>query len=421
MTKEGVETSILYITQYCPPETGAAPTRVKELGSRWANAGHEVTVLTSAPDYPEGEVYEGYSNDWVHRESMDGVDVVMTKTIPASSGGLPRRALKFFWFALLATIVGLKLRKHDVVVATSPQPLTGLTAWIVARTKGCKFVYEIRDIWPESITSLTDMNERLLWPLEVLVHFLYRRADRIVVVSRAFESEIVPVGVDPAKIWFHPNGVTPEFFEHDGSEFEIEAELVSKLDGAFVISYVGTLGRAHGLSVVLEAAEKLYDNSDVLFVLVGDGAESDALRMEAENRGLENVLFTGRRPKREVPDILALSDVALVHLRDVDLFRTAMPSKMFEAMGASVPVALGVRGEAERIITDANAGVTFQPEDPNELKSVVEKLRSDPDLRNELATDGHEYVTEEFAWDSIATEYQENLVSLAGFSNNSGR
>lgn len=405
--------SILYVTQYCPPETGAGPTRAKELCTRWAEKGHEVTILTSAPDYPEGEVYEGYSNDWIHRESVDDVSVVMTKTIPASSGGLPRRTLKFIWFMVLTTIVGLKLRKHDVVIATSPQPLTGITAWIIARAKDGKFVYEIRDLWPESISSLTDADEPLLWPLGVVIKFLYRRADRIVVVSRGFESEIVSAGVNPEDIWFHPNGVTPEFFEHDGSEFNIEEDLISELTNSFVISYVGTLGRAHGLSVVLDAADQLQDESDLLFVLVGDGAEAELLKSKAEDRGLDNIRFTGRRPKEQVPDILFLSDVALVHLKDITLFRTAIPSKMFEAMGAKVPIALGVRGEAEEILTEANAGIPFQPESPDELVSSIEQLQNDPLLREKLGRDGYEYAKEEFSWASIAADYQTNLVSLA--------
>ncbi|MFC7231563.1 glycosyltransferase family 4 protein [Saliphagus sp. GCM10025308] len=357
---------------------------MKELCSRWSDAGHDVTVLTSAPDYPEGKIYEGYSNEWVHRESIGDVSVIMTKTIPASSGGLPRRALKFIWFMVLTTIVGLRLRKHDVVIATSPQPLTGVTGWLTARANGSKFVYEIRDLWPETITTLTDADERLLWPLGVLIRFLYRRADRIVVVSRKFESQIVPAGVDPTKIWFHPNGVTPSYFDHDGEEFKIEDGLVVKLDDAFVISYVGTIGRAHGLSVVLDAAEQLQDKSDVLFVLVGDGAEANLLESEAKKRGLGNVMFVGRRPKEQVPDFFTLSDVALVHLRDVELFRTAIPSKMFEAMGASVPIALGVRGEAEQILRDANAGLSFQPEGSDELADLIERLQEDPDLREKL-------------------------------------
>ncbi|MFC7237704.1 glycosyltransferase family 4 protein [Saliphagus sp. GCM10025317] len=412
MTGDSTSHSILYVTQYCPPETGAGPTRVKELCSRWSDAGHDVTVLTSAPDYPEGKIYEGYSNEWVHRESIGDVSVIMTKTIPASSGGLPRRALKFIWFMVLTTIVGLRLRKHDVVIATSPQPLTGVTGWLTARANGSKFVYEIRDLWPETITTLTDADERLLWPLGVLIRFLYRRADRIVVVSRKFESQIVPAGVDPTKIWFHPNGVTPSYFDHDGEEFKIEDGLVVKLDDAFVISYVGTIGRAHGLSVVLDAAEQLQDKSDVLFVLVGDGAEANLLESEAKKRGLGNVMFVGRRPKEQVPDFFTLSDVALVHLRDVELFRTAIPSKMFEAMGASVPIALGVRGEAEQILRDANAGLSFQPEGSDELADLIERLQEDPDLREKLASDGHKYVIEEFSWDSIAKEYESNILQI---------
>ena len=403
------EVSILFITQHFPPETGAGPTRVDELCSRWADQGLDVTVLTSAPDYPEGVLYDGYHNEWVHRETRDDVSVVMTKTIPASSGGLSRRAIKFVWFMLLAVVVGLKLPRHDVVIATSPQPLTGVSAWIVARLKGSKFVFEVRDLWPESITSLTGAHESLFRPLDLLVRFLYRRADRIVTVSRAFEADFVDAGVDRSEIWYHPNGVTPEFFEREFEDVRIDGELVAEFDESFVVSYVGTIGRAHGLSVVLDAAAEL---EDVQFVLVGTGAETEELHARADRRGLTNVHFVGRRPKDQVPDFMLLSDISLVHLRDVELFRTVIPSKIFEAMAAGLPIALGVRGEAERIVQEADAGITFDPEDSEKLVEVVERLSTDPQLRRTLGENGSEFVDENHSWDSIAEAYEVNLRTL---------
>lgn len=402
--------SILFISQYFPPETGAAPTRVQELCTRWQDAGHDVTVLTAAPDYPEGELYDGYANEWVHEESTDGVSVVHTKTIPAASGNLTRRALKFVWFMLLATIVGLRMSRHDVVIATSPQPLTGVAGWIVSQVKGGTFVFEVRDLWPESITSLTDTKSLLLAPLEAVVHFIYRRADVIITVSRAYEPALTDLGVDPDDIWFHPNGANPEFFQRATDEFELEDDLAEDLAETFVVSYTGTIGRAHGLSIVLDAAEQLAD-FDLEFVLVGHGAEADTLEEQARARELDNVRFVGRRPKTEIPDFLALSDVSLVHLRDVELFRTVIPSKIFEAMAAGVPIALGVHGEAERILTETEAGLVFQPEDPDALSSVLRQLYHNHDLRRELGDNGREAVSESYSWEAIASDYETNLCS----------
>lgn len=404
--------SILFLTQRFPPEPGAAPTRVSELCSRWNDAGHDVTVLTSAPDHPDGKIHDGYTNDWVERETTKNTSVINIKTIPAPTGNLSRRALKFVWFMFMSFLVGIRLEKHDIVIATSPQPLAGVSGWLIARVKRSGFVFEVRDLWPESITSLTEASETLLKPLEWTIDYVYRRADRIVIVSQAFENDLIEAGVDPADIWFHPNGITPDFFNRSPEEFEIDTELQNKLSDRFVISYVGTIGRAHRLSVVLNAAEKLADTSDVLFLIVGHGAEANSLQEAARERELSNVQFAGYRPKEEVPDFLALSDVALVHLRDIELFRTVIPSKMFEAMGAGVPIALGVEGEANRILEQSQAGLSFEPESADELVEVITRLHNDSELRKRLGKNGKQFVSEEFSWDSIANEYRTNLESL---------
>ena len=401
--------SILFISQYFPPETGAAPTRVSELSSRWSDRGHDVTVLTSAPDYPTGELYDGYQNEWIHTEYRDGVRVVSLKTIPAANRGFLRRALKFVWFMIVATVVGLRLSSHDVVIATSPQPLTGPAGWFIARVKRSKFVFEVRDLWPESITSLSDLSGMPIRILRWVVEFTYRRADRIVVVSEGFKPALEALGVDPQDILVHHNGVDPKYFETDDTEWLLDTETIEELQSQFVISYVGTLGKAHGLSVVLDAAEDL---DDVLFLLVGTGAEADALETEADRRGLDSVRFAGRHPKTHVPEFLALSDVALVHLKDKELFRTAIPSKMFEAMASELPILLGVEGTAAQILENGKAGITFQPENGGELAGAVRELRNDDSRREELGANGRQLVRDSFSWDQIAAAYSRDLQAL---------
>lgn len=403
--------SILFLSQYFPPETGAAPNRVKELCKRWTDSGCEVTVLTSAPDYPQGEIYDGYENDWIRRETVDGINVISTKTIPVSNKGFALRGLKFVWFMLSAIVVGLRLPQHDVVVATSPQPLTGPAGMLISGLKNSKFIFEVRDLWPESISSLSDTSAVLLRPLDWIIKLVYRRADRLVIVVRGFENELIQAGVDKENIHFHPNGVTPETFEHDESEWIISADLVSELREEYVVSYIGTIGRAHGLSVVLAAAEAL-DDLDVTFLLVGTGAEAAKLEAEAERRGLDSIRFVGRRPKEEVPDFLALSDLSLVHLRNIELFRAAIPSKMFEAMAARTPIALGVRGEAEQIVNEAGAGWVFEPEDGERLATCVRNASENPEQASQYGENGYQYVTEHFSWDGIATAYLADIELL---------
>lgn len=408
--------SVLFVSQYYPPETGAASTRVDELTKRWADREHDVSVLTSAPDYPEGEVHEKYENNWLTRETHEGVTVYITKTIPASNEGFTRRALKFVWFMIIGTVIGLRYTDPDIVVATSPQPLTGVIGWFVSCLRNAEFVFEIRDQWPESISAVSDLDNRLvLTSLDYLMRFVYSTADRIVVVSKGFVPDLVESGVDESDIWFHPNGVSPDFFMRGSGTEELSRGLKERLTDHFVVSYIGTIGRAHGLSVVLDAADILRneeDSNDVLFVLVGFGSEVDRLKREAAERELDNVIFVGRRPKEDVPAFLEFSDVSLVHLKDRELFRSAIPSKMFEAMASRTPVALGVRGEAKRIIKESEAGIQFEPENPEKLAEAVFRLRHDDELYERCQSNTRAYVEEEFSWDKIASCYCENLERL---------
>jgi len=388
--------SIVVVTQYFPPETGAAQTRWEELSQRWSERA-SVTVVTSAPDYPNGKIYDGYDNQWLQRETRGDVDVLYTKTVTSPSGKLLRRSLKFVWFMFISMIVGIRYTSPSVVIATSPQPLTGVSAWVVARANRATFVFEVRDLWPESILAVSDFDNRLvIWLLERTITFLYRRSDHLIVVSRAFVGPIVENGVDRSKIAFHPNGIDPEFYRVSDER----PGVLDDIDDGFTVSYVGTIGRAHGLSVVLDAAPEL---EDVQFLLVGDGAEREEL--EARARDLENVVFTGRRPKEEVPHILSGSDVALVHLKPRAIFETVIPSKLLESMAAELPVILGVHGEAERILTDADGGVVVDPGDSDALVRAAKRLREDPDERRDFAVSGREYVVEHFDWDTIATAY----------------
>jgi glycosyltransferase involved in cell wall biosynthesis len=394
--------SVLVVSQYFPPETGAGPSRWDELTKRW-DEDADVTVLTSAPDYPEGELYEGYDNGWVRREDHNGVEVLHTKTVTAASGNLPRRSLKFVWFMLLAIFVGLRYTSPTVVVATSPQPLTGVSAWIIARFQRATFVFEVRDFWPQSILSVSDFDNRLIiWTIDRVVRFLYRRSDRLVVLSKAFTDPIAECGIERSKIAYHPNGVDSDLYENPPAD----ADGPDVLDDRFTVSYVGTIGRAHGLSVVLEAAPRL---PNVHFLLVGTGAEHDELRERASD--LDNVTFTGRRPKAEVPHVLAASNAALVHLKPREIFETVIPSKLLEAMAAGLPVVLGVRGEAERILTAADAGIPIQPGDPEDLVDAVAGLEGDPELCTRFGDNGREYVVRHFDWDTIAREYLSTITA----------
>lgn len=394
--------SILVVTQYFPPETGASQTRWDELSKRWSEEA-SVTVLTSTPDYPEGEIYDGYDNRWLRHEERGDVDVYYTKTITSPSGNLLRRSLKFVWFMLISMIVGLRYTTPTVVLATSPQPLTGVSAWVIARIKRATFVFEVRDLWPESILAVSNFdNTFVIWSLERIVQFLYRRADHLIIVVQAFSEPLSEIGIDGSKISYHPNGIDPEVY----STSKKETKPTNGASTSITVTYVGTIGRAHGLSIILDAAPKL---DDVQYLIVGDGAERETLEQKANDH--DNIEFTGRRPKEEIPRILAASDIALVHLRPNDLFKMALPSKLLESMAAGLPVVLGVHGEAERVLIEANAGIVFEPGNGEALAEAIRELRDNPSKREEHGIAGRQYVTEHFDWDTIADDYLETILN----------
>jgi glycosyltransferase involved in cell wall biosynthesis len=406
--------SILLVSFRYPPETGAAATRLEALTTRWADRDHNVTVLTPTPDYPDGEVYDGYRNAWLHCEERDGVNVVTTKSIPASpTDYILRRAAKYVWFTLFATIVGvLWLNRRDVVVATSPQPFAGLAGITIARLRGVPFVFEIRDLWPESLVAMGQLDTPVLVTvLYRMTDFLYAHADRIAITAPGMQEIVVDAGADPDHVWLQTNGIDHTEFDPESADEIHDAEL---FEDRFVLSYVGTIGRAQGLEVVLNVADRLNETgyNDVLFAFIGFGSRYDELSRRADERGLDNVVFLGRRPKSEVPNYLHASDGAFIHTESDEVFETMIPMKLYEALGAGLPVVLGASGDAVEILDRADAGIAVTPGDADAIIDAVQQLRDDPERCREYGENGCRYVVENHSWDALATTYSDNITQL---------
>jgi len=405
---------ILLFSQYFPPEMGALATRSYEHSLRWVQMGHHVTVICGTPNYPDGKIYQGFHNRLFQRQKIDGIDVIRTWVLPKPNRSARERISNYTSYFLTAVLAGLRAGKPDVVIGSSPQLLTSLAAFIVARLKQVPFVFEVRDLWPESIAAsgLTD-NSVLLRVLTWLARFLYKRANRIVVVTEPFREYLIPTfGVDETKIDVVPNGVDLKRLNpgtNDGESIRREYGL----EGKFIVSYIGGIGAAHGLGTVLDAAALLQEDSNVFLLLVGDGAEREKLEKASEQRKLKNVAFTGKQPKTRIPDFLQASDVALVVLRRKEIFKTVIPTKMLESMAMAKPIILGVEGEAKRIIEEAGAGVPVTPENPSELATAIRKLREDPALCVSLGEKGREYVKRLYDRDKLAADYTSILEQVA--------
>ncbi|MCA8980249.1 MAG: glycosyltransferase family 4 protein [Planctomycetes bacterium] len=380
---------VLFLTDNFPPETNAPATRTHEHARRWVRAGHRVTVVTGAPNFPAGKLHDGWRNRWFAREELDGIQVIRVKTFISANQGTLLRTLDYLSFMVAGFLGALVPRRPDLVVATSPQFFTAVAGWAVAALRRKRFVFELRDLWPASIAAVGALRQsRFLRAMERVELFLYRRAWRIVAVTNAFRDDLIARGIDGSKIAVVTNGVDLDSYVPRGRDADTARRY--GVEGRTVIGYLGTHGMAHALEKVLDAAEALRDRDDVHFLFVGDGAAKRELVTERERRGLDNVSFHAPVAKDAMPALWSLCDVALVHLKDTPVFETVIPSKIFEAMGSGRTILFaGPAGEASRILEDADCGLCVPAEDSAALAAAVRRLADDPAERSSLATNAH--------------------------------
>lgn len=372
---------ILFLTDNFPPEVNAPASRTFEHAREWVKTGHQVTVITCAPNFPKGRVFDGYRNRMWQTEHMDGIRVIRVWSYITANEGFIRRILDYVSFMLSATLAAPFVSKVDVVVGTSPQFFTACAAYLVSRMKRIPFVFELRDLWPESIKAVGAMRDSFaIRMLERIEKFLYRKANAVVSVTHSFKRKLIERGIDGEKIHVVTNGVDLSRF----APIPRDAELARKLgvEGCFVGGYIGTHGLAHGLETLLDTAEMFLKQrrTDFRILFLGDGARKAALKMDAERRGLTNVVFVDSVAKAEVVRYWSLLDVSIIHLRDTDLFSTVIPSKMFESMGMGIPILHGVPGESARIVERDGVGLVFHSGDQQALYDAMIKMKDDAGL-----------------------------------------
>lgn len=380
---------ILFFTENFPPETNAAATRVYERAVYWAKWGHDVTVITCQPNFPHGKLFDGYKNDY-SVGAMSEIKVVRVKTYIAANRGVISRIFDFLSFMVMGYLAAHKEPAPDVVVSTSPQFFAAVAAWWFAKRRDLKYVFELGDLWPASIAAVGAMKPnaglRLIEKLELK---MYRDADAVVALTKSFKDNLISRGIAADKIAVVINGV--DLWRYSprprNQDLATQAELP---EGAFVIGYVGTHGMAHALDNVLSAATKLQDYPNIVFLFVGAGAERNTLMARAAAENLTNVRFMPPQPKDAMPEVWSLCDVALVHLKNSDVFAGVIPSKIFEAMGMGLPILFaGPSGEASDIIETAEAGLVVAAENPGALARAAITLSEDKSVHKNAATKSH--------------------------------
>jgi colanic acid biosynthesis glycosyl transferase WcaI len=409
---------ILYVSQYYPPEMGAPAARVSELAQHWSQAGHHVTVLTGFPNHPTGLVppeYRGKFRQLVLRERLASVDVVRSWLLPFPNRKAYERILNYSSFCISAAATGMFVSRPDLVIATSPQLLVGLAGWWLSRVKRVPFIFEVRDLWPESLAAveMSAPGSVLNRILGTIAGFLYRHSEHVVVVTPAFKEFLIERWHVPAgKISIVENGVECDVFSpRDVTELRKKFATEDK----FVVSYIGTIGVAHGLETVIQTARQLAaSNPRILFLFIGAGADQERIENIARSHALTNIRFAGEQSRDAIPDYISASDACLVSLRKAELFKTVIPTKMLEFMACARPVLLGVDGQARDILERANAGIYYEPENAKALADAVVCLASDPQLGEVLGQNGRRHILSHFSRERTAAQYLSILESVLG-------
>jgi glycosyltransferase involved in cell wall biosynthesis len=361
---------ILFLTDNFPPEVNAPASRTFEHCREWVKAGHKVTVVTCNPNFPDGKLFKGYRNPLLpQRETIEGIEVVRVWSYITANEGFAKRVLDYLSFAFTSFLAGLRV-PADVIVATSPQFFTTLSGAGLSLIKRRPWIFELRDLWPESIAALGAMkNSAALRWLERLELALYRKASRVVAVTDAFRRNLIERGIDGAKIGVVTNGVLLDTFAAGDKDPELVRRFA--LQGKTAIAYIGTHGAAHSLGFILDCAAELR-GQPYHFLFVGSGAERQALLAKAGALALDNVSFVESVPKAEVVRFIATCDLMLVPLKKADVFKTVIPSKIFEAAAMRRPILLGVDGQARQIVEEFGAGRYFEPENKTAFLEALE-------------------------------------------------
>jgi glycosyltransferase involved in cell wall biosynthesis len=391
----GTPSRILIVTQYFWPEN----FRINDVALGLKEKGHEVTVLTGQPNYPEGRFFPGYGFWSPKEETYDGIRVVRVPLIPRGSGGTLGLLMNFCSFALSASVFGAwRCRaSYDVILVFEPSPVTvGIPAIVLKKLRGAPILFWVQDLWPESLSATGATESRwILSVVESLVRRIYGQCDRILVQSEAFRTPIERLGVKREHIMYFPNSAE-QFYQP--LSLEREAPEHSHLPSGFRVVFGGNIGKAQSFETILDAAELLKDRQDIHWIILGDGRMFSWVHDEVRKRGLDKTVhLLGRFPAEVMPRYFALADVLLVTLRKQQIFSLTIPSKLQSYLACGKPIVAALGGEGARVIQEAGAGLIATPEDAKAVaEAVLTMYRMPEDARRAMGLRGRSYFETHF-------------------------
>lgn len=407
---------LLILSQYFPPEVGAPQNRLYELALRLESKGIDISVLTAMPNYPQMVVHKEYKGKCYCKEEMNGLKVHRCWIYVSKSKSIIPRLLNYFSFVFSSLWFGLfKIKEQDVLLVESPPLFLGITAYLLSRAKGAKMIFNVSDLWPESAEKLEIINNKTLLSLATkLEEFCYRKSALITGQTQGIVRDIKTRFPNKNVYWLK-NGVDIKFYDVNKAQSESNAwrKANGYSDEDFILFYGGIIGHAQGLDIILNAAKMVEDKPGIKFVMLGSGPEKERLLALKEELKLNNLEFYDAVPKTKMQEIIMDMNATIVPLKRLDLFKGAIPSKIFENLALKKPILLGLEGEAKELFIDeGNCGLAFEPENTEELVKQILILYNNPELSKQLGENGLKYASENFNRDKIAEGLFEELKKL---------
>lgn len=399
---------VLFLTHFFPPEIGAPQTRILETAIDLQNRRHKVVVLTTFPHYPDGLIPPGYRRKVIMREAVQGIPVVRSWVLPGPNRGILRRTLDQVSFAATAVPAAALVPRPDVISVDIHPVFLCVTAHVLARVWRIPYVVVAGDLHPEMAVDIGVLDNPIaIRIVRSLSQLACNGAAAVAPMTAGIERLLLARGLPAQKLHLIHYGSDVELFEDRSRWLPLPADLETRLRGRFVVSYIGTHGVSQGLQVVLDAAQRLRGGPEILFLMIGDGAEKDSLRAAADAGGLDNVLFWDRLPRAVIPSVYERSDACLVSLRRLQTFREGgLPSKLFEIMAAARPVILAAEGEPAAIVGEAHSGLVIPPEDSEQLAQAVLDLQRRPDDRRAMGEGGRAYVKANYSRSAQSRKFE---------------
>jgi len=405
---------ILYLSQYFFPEVGATQTRAYEMASNWVRLGHHVTLIAELPNHPSGIIPPAYRGRLYQIDRLDGIEIIRVWVKASPVKNFRNRILFYLTYMFNAAVAGIFLARgrYDLLYASSPPLFVGASALIVSYLRRIPMLFEVRDLWPESAVALGELsNPRFIAWSTRLEEACYRRAKKVIVVTSDIRERLVRRGISEEKILLVPNGANTELFQFDPAIRErIRSGL--GLQDKFIAIYAGIHGVAQGLEHVVEAARLLQNEANIHFLLIGEGPKKAEIAALAERYQLNNLTLLPEQPRNDIPAYLSAADIALIPLRKIDIFKGALPSKIFDAWACCKPVLLSVDGEARQIMEAAGGGIFIPPEAPEAMASALRSLSVSPQECERMGQNGRAYTVQHFSRRALAEQLGKELEML---------